>query len=388
MAVTGWLANLTLVAYIAAVQIQIIVSLSVSGFHPPTWQAPLIAIGITVIAILCNTFLIRKMAFLEGACLMLHISGFMFVNVLLILLGPRQDVAPTLTTFGLVGESYTHLGLTCLVGLGVPLTTTLGADSSCYLAEEVRNASWAVPRAMIASTMANAITGLIITTNLVFNISNMYAAMNPTNILTYVTILLDATESRAATYYVVSLLTALFTACATNRATTASRQLYAFARDNGLPFSKWLSHVRPGSDLPLNSILAALLLSVVPTFIIVETDTAIQIISNIAVNGLVLSYFTAIVVFMYRKIRSPKSLPHATFSMGRIIGLVVNSFALIFLTLAFVFCFFPTGPDPTLLHMNWSVVVMGLVLVFCLLYWVLRARHNYIAPIERMRKDL
>ena len=33
---------------------------------------------------------------------------------------------------------------------------------------------------------------------------------------------------------------------------TASRQLFAFARDRGVPFHNWFAHVPAGWDIPLN----------------------------------------------------------------------------------------------------------------------------------------
>lgn len=36
---------------------------------------------------------------------------------------------------------------------------------------------------------------------------------------------------------------------------TASRQLFAFARDKGVPFNTWFSHVPQGWEIPLNAVI-------------------------------------------------------------------------------------------------------------------------------------
>lgn len=40
---------------------------------------------------------------------------------------------------------------------------------------------------------------------------------------------------------------------------TASRQLWAFARDGGVPFHSWFARVQPRMEIPLNGKLCAFL---------------------------------------------------------------------------------------------------------------------------------
>jgi len=45
--------------------------------------------------------------------------------------------------------------------------------------------------------------------------------------------------------------------------TTSSRMCYAFARDGGLPFSRFFAKVHPGSKVPLNSLALNLVLVII-----------------------------------------------------------------------------------------------------------------------------
>ena len=69
----------------------------------------------------------------------------------------------------------------------------------------------------------------------------------------HIQVLYNATQSvaGATVLSVVIVIMAIF-GCV-NMVATCSRQLYASARDDGLPFSKFLARVSPGWDLPLNS---------------------------------------------------------------------------------------------------------------------------------------
>lgn len=47
-----------------------------------------------------------------------------------------------------------------------------------------------------------------------------------------------------------------------NMVATCSRQLYAFAKDDGLPLSAFLARVHPDWDLPLNSVVITFVITV------------------------------------------------------------------------------------------------------------------------------
>ena len=59
----------------------------------------------------------------------------------------------------------------------------------------------------------------------------------------YIQVLLNATQSRVGTSILTATVAILLLFAAVNLVTTASRQLFAFARDQGLPFSKSLAYV-------------------------------------------------------------------------------------------------------------------------------------------------
>lgn len=75
--------------------------------------------------------------------------------------GPRSDAHETFTDFeDLAG--WGNVGLACLVGISSPVITLVGADSSCHLSEELKNAAWVLPRAMVATALTNYVLGMSI----------------------------------------------------------------------------------------------------------------------------------------------------------------------------------------------------------------------------------
>lgn len=93
------------------------------------------------------------------------------------------------------------------------------------------------------STYVNAFLGLIMAVTLIFTMGDLDAiAESPTG-YPFMQVFLNATGSRAGTT-VMSLLI-LFPLVGSEIAciATASRQIWSFARDNGVPFSATIRHV-------------------------------------------------------------------------------------------------------------------------------------------------
>ena len=60
----------------------------------------------------------------------------------------------------------------------------------------------------------------------------------------FVTIFYSSTQSKAGTVIMLVPIMLCFMSSQINETATACRQIWAFARDDGLPFSRWLKHVR------------------------------------------------------------------------------------------------------------------------------------------------
>jgi choline transport protein len=75
-------------------------------------------------------------------------------------------------------------------------------------------------------------------------------------------------------------------------------------------------------------------------------------------------------------------LPHARYSLGRSGGAVVNIIGLIYITPIFILSFFPPVPNPTPGNMNWACVMVGGVVLFATIYYIILGRKQYTPPPE------
>lgn len=198
----------------------------------------------------------------------------------------------------------------------------------------------------------------------------------------YIQVFYNATQSKAATTAMVSMVIVVSIACNLTNNATASRQLYAFARDKGVPGSAWLSKIT--FDVPANAIYVTFFTTAVLSLINIGSSVALNSILGLGTAPLLTSYITSIGCVTWRRL-SGNPLPKSKFSLGRL-GLPINLFSEVTLAVFFVFCFFPTIPDPDAAGMNWSILIYGVVIIWSLAYYALWGRHTYVGPVEYIRK--
>jgi choline transport protein len=231
-------------AFATTQQLQGLIVLNSPSYVIKGWHSTLLAVAITAFAILWNTVFVRKLPLIEGIGLTLHVFGFFAFVIVLWVMGPRSDTETVWTRFE-DNSGWGNRGVATLVGILGPIVTLIGSDSSCHLSEELKDAAWALPRAMVATALVNYSLGFIMTVTVMSTLGSDVSALLTTPLgQPWIQVLLSATESTVGTSIMTAVLCLLLLFCAVNQITTSSRQLFAFARDKGLPFSTFLAQVR------------------------------------------------------------------------------------------------------------------------------------------------
>ncbi len=116
------------------------------------------------------------------------------------------------------------------------------------MSEEVANADVTVPWSMLLTTLLNGAFGFGIVIAVLFVTTNVEASLaSPTGALgfPYMDIFYQSTGSKAGTTGMIVIILVM-TVCGTIASlATASRLIWAFARDRGLPFWRHVSKVSP-----------------------------------------------------------------------------------------------------------------------------------------------
>ncbi|KAI6853488.1 GABA permease-like protein [Hortaea werneckii] len=386
---TGWLSTMawqSVVAvdcYIIAGIIQALIQLSHPAYDPTRWQATLLTIATAVGLCLFNIFAASQLSLLEGVFAVCHVFLFVPIVVMLWILAPTSNVQEAFFTFTNQG-GWPSTALSLLIGQVPMIFTTLGSDSVAHLAEEVENAALVVPQAMLWSYLVNAPLGLVMALTIIFNIGPVERAIQSSYPFVYMfeTALQD-TQATSAFTIIMLVLLAMVTVSVI---ASTSRQMFAFARDNGLPSSRWLKRVSVKYNVPVNAIIATAGFTIALSLINIGSSVAFNAVLSLSTTALMASYLISIGC-VTRKRLTHETLPYAPWSLGRY-GLPINLIALGYATWSFFWAFWPGEYHVTAGNMNWACLIfVGFVAWACVMFRLssLRRRDKYEGPVARVQ---
>ena len=111
------------------------------------------------------------------------------------------------------------------------------------MAEETRHAGTVIPKAMIASYIINATSVLVMMITMSFCLTDISKALASPTGYPFLQVFVDTTGSVPGTVAITCILIAAMLFAGINYMASTSRQLFAFARDQGMPFHRWISRV-------------------------------------------------------------------------------------------------------------------------------------------------
>ena len=135
------------------------------------------AIALVLISLLFNSVLAKNLPSIEGALLLLHVSGFIAILITLWTLAPKSSPSDVFDMFN-DGGDWHSMALAALVGILSPTVSLIGPDATVHVSEEVRNASKTVPQIMLATGIANGILGLVMLITICFCLGNLDDALS------------------------------------------------------------------------------------------------------------------------------------------------------------------------------------------------------------------
>jgi choline transport protein len=262
--------------------------------------------------------------------------------------------------------------------LAILLTIIIsGSDATAHMAEEVKDAGLNVPKAMVWSFVLNGVLGLFFIITYLFCLPSVEDALNDPTTFPFLYVFRQAVSIGG-----VNALTAviLILAIASNIAFNAStsRQTFAFARDNGLPFPKWVAHVHPTLQVPANAVTLTCGITMLLSLINIGSTAAFNAIISLQIVALMASYSISISCVLYRRLTN--TLPHARWSLGKF-GIPVNIFGIAYALFAFFWCFWPNATPLDVGNFNWAVVIFIGMVISCIVAYFVKGRKLYVGPV-------
>lgn len=420
---TGWLASLAWIATVATetiftgTMIQALIILGHPDYADETYQVTLFAWLVTAVAIFINVLVPNWLPRFEVFILVFHLAGFISILITLLVMTPNFSPNASVWLSGLNGGGWSTQGLSYCVGFLGNVAIFVGADASVHMAEEVSNAALNIPRAILGAMLINGIVGFAMMITVVYCLGNITTVLSTKTGFPFIQIFTDSVGNVAGATVMGAVVLALTWACAIGITTTASRMTWSFARDRGVPFSRFISRVNPKTQIPIIAVLVVTGFACLLTLIYIGSDKAFNDVVSLTITGFYGSYLLPAVLLLYHRIIG-NIQPHGTANNTALLeegagkttdektpvrnielaeaqaglvwgpwrvpgwlGILNNVYACLYMVFVIFWSVWPPATPVTASTMNYSIVVTGGVIMLSIVWYFVRGRKEYRGPL-------
>lgn len=273
-----------------------------------------------------------------------------------------------------VWPNTVSIGMAFLLGLLLPVYTITGYDASAHTSEETVKAAHNVPAGMVSSVLWSGVFGWVMLCSFVLMLPSMDgAAQQGWNVFFWA---MDEQMNPVVKEILYGMIFVSQFLCGLATVTSASRMLFAFSRDDGIPgVSKQLAKVSPKHRVPVAAIWSSAMLA----SLFVWFTSAITIAGTPAYSIVV----SCTVIFLFLSFTVPIALglvtiggekwPHmGPWNMGVGVYKLVAVLSLVAMTLLFIAGIQP--PNSYALPITIGFVVLSLII------WFLFERRRFQGP--------
>lgn len=276
-------------------------------------------------------------------------------------------------------------GWTFLFSGLMPSIWTIGAlDSSVHMSEEVKNPVRAVPIGLMGSIAFCWIVGFIICIVICACMSeDIDSVLNSDSGQPIAQIFYDS-MGKNWTIAFMSLCAFCQFLMGCSIMVAFSRQIWAFARDDGLPFSKQLKIVDKKTKIPLYSVIFSGIVSILLGLLILIGETASNALFSISIIG---GYLAWSIPSLLRMTSGRDIFRPGPFFAGKNFSRVINVSAILFQWFVIVMDMFPANPNPDKTSMNYSVVINCGVWILSMVYYFTMKKGIFTGPKSDLEDD-
>ncbi len=236
-----------------------------------------------------NHYGIRWVARLNDLSVSVHILGVLVLIGALWIFAPRQPLRFLLTP---ASSSAIHApyGWLFMLGLLQAAWTCTGYDASAHVAEETLDPRRRAPWGIVLSVVVSGVFGYLLVLSLTWAIPSLSSVLNARdaagNPLPAVLAIVTASLGQRAGNAVMLLAVAAMWFCGLATVTSASRVIYALARDKGLPLASFWSKTHPRHKTPG----AAIWICVLVAFVALAYSPSYSVATSLSVVACYLAY--------------------------------------------------------------------------------------------------
>ncbi|KAH9833890.1 amino acid transporter [Rhodofomes roseus] len=271
---------------------------------------------------------------------------------------------------------WANSGWAFLLAFTAPMWTLTGYDSAAHIAEETAGAARAAPIAILVGVGATASLGWILFIAASFATTSVSDLLSTTLPLPMAQLFLNVLGKHGMLAIWSFIIVVQFVTGAA-QGVDASRVVFAFARDNALPGSRWWKKMNGYTQTPVNAVWLVMVLAGI-CGLLGFSETALSSLAGASVIGLYTSYVTPI----FLRITSGRNrLVPGPFTLGKWY-LPVGTIACAWVAFIIVLLLFPPESNPTADTMNYAVIIIMAVFIFASVSWIVSARKWFTGPVS------
>lgn len=365
-------------------------------FEIQRWQTVLVAYLVAFLSTAVNLWGSHFLHKISKAILIWNVASFVIVTATILAMNDHKQPASFVFQDFQNGTGF-GTGMAAIIGVLQACFGMCCYDAPSHMTEEMKSASKEAPKAIVLAVILGAVTGFAFLVTLCFCIGDIEETASTSTGVPVIQIIYDSTGSKAATCVLSTLISVIVIVAGNNILAEGSRSVYAFARDNGLPFSKFFSKVESKTHVPVNAVLLTLVVQLALDAIEFGTTTGFQTVIAISTEGfckfdsqyaiaLLLTYSTDL---SYAMALLSRLLGYYTghvtkldgpYSFSVPVSIALNVIGLLFLLFAAITFNFPSEYPVSHESMNYTSAAIGVVALISLVTWITTGRKHFSGP--------
>ncbi|KDQ54538.1 hypothetical protein JAAARDRAFT_135209 [Jaapia argillacea MUCL 33604] len=276
-------------------------------------------------------------------------------------------------------------GFAFILSFLAPLWTICSFDSSVHISEEASNAATAVPWAIVSAIGIAGVLGWAINVSLAFCMGTDLEAIMSSPIGQPMAVIFFNSFGQKGTLALWAIVVLVQYMMGSSMVLAASRQSFAFSRDGALPFSGWLYRMNSYTGTPVNTVWFTCFWAVAMGLLAFAGAGAIDAVFAIGVVALYIAYSIPIAA----RFLGENDFKPGPFSLG-VFSKPIGFTAVAWMTFMGVVFLFPSTPQTDSASMNYTVVVLGGVMILSLAWYyfpVYGGVHWFTGPIPTVESE-
>ncbi|KAL7273888.1 choline transporter [Rhizina undulata] len=315
------------------------------------------------------------------ASFFLYVSLTSFVVITATVLAtssPKQDARFVFANF-VNNTGWESNAIAFIVGLINPNWAFACLDSATHMAEEVPKPERTIPFAIMSTVAIGFTTAFCYSIAMFFSMKNLEQLVNTPTLVPILELYYQATGSIAGASFLEFLICFTGLGCQIACHTWQARLCWSFARDRGLPGSRYWSQIHPKMGIPFYAHTMSCVLVAILGCLYIGSTTAFNSMVTACIVLLYISYAIPVILLL---MKGRNNIKHGPFWLGNW-GLVANILLLMWTLFTLVMFSFPYGKPVTAGNMNYVSAVYGVVFAFIMGYWWLRGSTTFRGKEER-----